>query len=75
MFNVLVPANKINALSTDNFGGRIAFVDYDGKAAYENYRKNPPKSEAEEIDFVKPNATKMVQGIEVLKEYVDYLKK
>ncbi len=58
----------------DNFGGRIAFVDYEGKQTFENYKKNPPTNKNEEIEFVKKNAPRMVKGVEELQEYVAYLK-
>ncbi|MEJ2716789.1 MAG: aminotransferase class I/II-fold pyridoxal phosphate-dependent enzyme, partial [Deltaproteobacteria bacterium] len=40
-------------LRPDDYGARLAFVDYDGKAAYERYKMNPPKSPAEEREFVR----------------------
>ena len=61
-------------LDPDDFGARIAFVDYAGKEAFETYRQNPPKTKSEEIEFVKNNAPKMVNGIAALKRYVEYIK-
>jgi aspartate aminotransferase len=61
-------------LKPDNFGARIAFVDYNGKMAYENYKQNPPKSPAEEIEFVKQNASIMVKGVNALNDYVNHIK-
>ncbi len=61
-------------LEPDNFGARIAFVDYDGKKAYEKYRQNVPKTKSDEIEFVKDNAPMMVQGIEALGAYVEYMR-
>ena len=49
-------------------------VDYDGKKAYEKYRQNVPKTKSDEIEFVKDNAPIMVQGIEALRAYVEYIR-
>ena len=61
-------------LRPDDYGARIAFVDYDGRKAFDNYKEKPPKSKFEEVEFVKNNAPKMVKGIEALKRYVEHLK-
>jgi len=61
-------------LKPDNYGGRIAFVDYEGKIVYADYKKNPPKSASEEEEFVKKNAPLMVQAVDALKKYVKYIK-
>jgi len=61
-------------LKPDNFGARIAFVDYDGEAAFKKYTQNPPKTKADEITFINQNAPRMVSGIDALKSYVDYLR-
>ncbi len=60
-------------LNPDNFGARIAFVDYDGKMAFDKYKKMPPETELDEAKFVKDAAPKMIMGIEKLKEYVSEL--
>ena len=61
-------------LKPDNFGGRVAFVDYEGKDVYDDYKKNPPKSAADEEAFVNRNAPYMVEVIDVLERYVEYIK-
>lgn len=61
-------------LEPDNYGARIAFVDYDGKEAYENYKQNPPNTPVDEIEFVKENAFRMIQGVEALKKYIENIK-
>ncbi len=58
-------------LDPDDFGARIAFVDYDGKNAFEDYKRNAPKSKEAEIAFVKKHAPRMVEGIEVLHDYIN----
>lgn len=58
-------------LKPDDYGARIAFADYEGKQAYENYREKPPKTASDEQEFVKENASRMVKGIGALREYVN----
>ncbi len=62
-------------LRPNDYGARIAFVDYDGKAAFNNYLRNPPKTKEEEIAFVKENATRMIRGVRSLKAYIEDIKK
>ncbi|MGD8314705.1 MAG: hypothetical protein PVI17_08185, partial [Syntrophobacterales bacterium] len=61
-------------LEPDNYGARIAFVDYDGGQTLANFKQNPPQSESEEIEFVQQNAPKMIEGFNALEEYVRYIK-
>ena len=61
-------------LRPDDYGARIAFVDYDGKYAFENYKKSPPKTKSDEIEFVEQNAPMMVQSISALKGWIDFIK-
>ena len=61
-------------LEPDDFGARIAFVDYDGKKTFENYKNNPPKSSSEEIEFVKQNAPMMVKSTDALRGWIDFIK-
>jgi len=63
-----------NMLEPDNFGARIAFVDYDGKAAFDNFKNNPPKTSSDEIEFVHKNAPRMVKSTDALKEWVNFIK-
>jgi len=60
-------------LRPDDYGARIAFVDYDGGAAIDAYKNGPPDTEAEEIEFVKKVAPRILGGIEQLTAYVDAL--
>ena len=60
-------------LEPDNYGARIAFVDYDGEQTLANFKQNPPQSESGEIEFVQQNAPKMVEGFKALEEYVQYI--
>ena len=59
----------------DDFAARIAFVDYNGRAAFEKYKEKPPKTTSEEETFVMENAPRMVAGIDALRMYVEVLKK
>ncbi|MBW3011722.1 aminotransferase class I/II-fold pyridoxal phosphate-dependent enzyme, partial [Candidatus Woesearchaeota archaeon] len=54
-------------LKKDDFGARMAFVEYNGQEALTNYQNNPPKTKEEEIKFVKNNCPKIIQGIEALR--------
>ena len=60
-------------LQPDNYGARIAFVDYDGRTAFEDYRDNPPLTKPDEIKFVEKHGAKMIQGIKALQEYIGKL--
>jgi aspartate aminotransferase len=60
-------------LNQNDFGIRIAFVDYDGKQALRNYLQNPPKTKSDEIDFLEQNAPRMINAIESLQNYVEAL--
>jgi aspartate aminotransferase len=61
-------------LDPDDYGARIAFVDYDGKKTFENYKQNPPKSSSDEIEFVKQNSPMMVKSVDALKGWVNFIK-
>lgn len=61
-------------LEPDNYGARIAFVDYDGEQTLANFKQNPPQSESDEIKFVQQNAPKMIEGFDALEEYVRYIR-
>jgi aspartate aminotransferase len=72
--HIAVVTGDAVGIEPDDFGARIAFVDYDGKSAYENFKKSPPKTKSDETEFVKQNAPRMVRGIEALKSYVESIK-
>jgi aspartate aminotransferase len=61
-------------LEPDNYGARIAFVDYDGEQTLANYKQHPPHSKSAEIRFVQQNAAKMIEGVTALEEYVQYIR-
>ena len=72
-FHVATVTGDAVMLRPDDFGARIAFVDYDGKNAFDNYVKSPPHTTEEENQFVEANAPRMIEGVEKLKNWVDFL--
>ena len=62
-------------LERTDFSARIAFVDYNGKKAMDDYINNTPKTNSDRIEFVKNNAPKIVNGIAMIHRYLDDLKK
>jgi hypothetical protein len=50
-------------LDPDNFGARIAFVDYDGKKAFDDYTLSPPKSSFDGEEFVKTHAPRIIRVV------------
>ncbi len=56
-----------------NFSARISFVDYDGKAAYQDYKTNPQENKAEEEKFLAKHGAHMLSGLNDLKEFVAHL--
>lgn len=62
-------------LERTDFSARMAFVDYDGEKAFENYLNNPPKTHSDKIDFVETNAPRIVSGLKMIELYLDHLKK
>ncbi len=57
-------------LPPENFGARIAFVDYNGLRAYEAFKKRRPKSLKAEIDFVKEFAPTMLEGAYAVSDFL-----
>lgn len=62
-------------LERTDFRARIAFVDYDGAKAMENYQNNVPKTVSERENFVEINAPRIVSGFKMLERYLNDLKK
>jgi aspartate aminotransferase len=73
-FHIATISGDTCLLDPNNFGARIAFVDYDGKKAFDNYKTSHPKTLSEEEYFVKHNAPLMVRAIDMLKSYVQFIK-
>ena len=72
-FHIAVVTGDACMLEPDNFGARIAFVDYDGKSTFDDYQGNPPNTSSDEIEFVKRNAPRMVRSTDALKNWVKYI--
>ncbi|MFQ5497714.1 MAG: pyridoxal phosphate-dependent aminotransferase, partial [Nitrosopumilus sp.] len=62
-------------LERTDFSARMAFVDYDGKAAFENYLNDAPKTNSERIEFVQNNAPRIVSGLDMIELYFEHLRK
>ncbi len=61
-------------LREDDFGARIAFVDYDGRKAFEGFKQSPPGTRSDETAFVEQYAPVMVRGIRTLGGYVKQIR-
>ncbi len=72
--HIAVVTGEACLLAPDDYGARIAFVDYDGARAIQAYKKKPPASEEEETDFVKRNAPRLAESIGAFERYVADLK-
>ncbi|MDH3277566.1 MAG: pyridoxal phosphate-dependent aminotransferase [Nitrosopumilus sp.] len=57
-------------LERTDFSARIAFVDYDGASAMQNYVHNPPKTASDKLEFVNNNAPKIVAGLKMIQRYL-----
>ncbi len=57
----------------DNYSARIAFVDYDGPTAYEEYLSNPPVTEKDKEIFFTNHASRMLEGAEALEQFIGKL--
>lgn len=61
-------------LDPNDYGARIAFVDYDGKTAFYDYNTNKPKTSSDELEFVKRISPMMVKSTESLRKWVEHIK-
>ena len=73
-FHIAVVTGDACMLEPENYGARIAFVDYDGKKVFDDFKNNPPKTVSDESEFVKKNAPLMVRSVSALQEWADYIK-
>jgi len=74
-FHIAVVTGDACMLEPDNHGARIAFVDYDGKKTFEDYKNNKPQNRSDELEFVKRNAPLMVRSVDSLREWIKYIKR
>ena len=61
-------------LERTDYSARIAFVDYDGAKAFDNYVRNRPKTRSEKTAFVLDNAPRVVNGIQMISRFLTDLK-
>jgi len=73
-FHIATVTGDACMLEPDNYGARIAFVDYDGKKAFADYKSKKPQNSSDELEFVLRNAPLMVRSVDSLKEWVKYIK-
>lgn len=57
-------------LEPDDFGARLAYVDYDGGAAYRDFIEDPPQGSRSEEEFFRRCAPRMVDGVERISRYL-----
>lgn len=73
-FHIAVVTGDACMLEPDDYGARVAFVDYDGKKTFDEYKNNKPQNNSEELEFVLRNAPLMVRSVGALKEWIRYIK-
>ncbi len=61
-------------LPPDNFGARIAYVDYVGREVYNSYLTGRPHTPEDEAGFVERHAPMMISGVEAVTEFIAALK-
>ncbi|MBW6463227.1 MAG: hypothetical protein K0B84_03470 [Firmicutes bacterium] len=69
--HIAVVAGDSLVVKPDNYFARIAFVDYDGPAAYTDYLKNPPLDEQGNEDFFIKHAARMLRGADALENFLN----
>ena len=62
-------------LERTDFSARMAFVDYDGKNAFEHYLDNAPKTKSDKLEFVQTVAPRVISGLGMVETYLDNLLK
>ena len=73
-FHIAVVTGDACMLEPNDFGARVAFVDYDGKKTFDDYKKNTPQNNSEKLEFVRRNAPLMVRSVDSLKQWISYIK-
>jgi aspartate aminotransferase len=61
-------------LERTDFSARIAYVDYNGTKAIQNYLDIKPKTSSDKLEFVKNCAPKIVDGIAMISRFFENLK-
>ena len=73
-FHIAVVTGDACMLEPENYGARIAFVDYDGKKTFDDYKNDKPQNTSDELEFVLRNAPLMVRSVDSLKEWIKYIR-
>ena len=73
-FHIATISGDTCLLDPDNFGARIAFIDYNGKKTFDNYKTSRLRTHSDEDEFVKHNAPRMVRAVDMLRRYIQFLK-
>jgi aspartate aminotransferase len=74
-YHLATVTGDANLLDPEDYGARIAFVDYNGKKAFEDYKQNPPKTKSDEDRFVEKHAHHMMDSAVALEKWVHHIKK
>jgi len=72
-YHVATVSGDAIMMPQDNFSSRIAFVDYDGARALDLYRRSKPVTQEESSQFVRNAAPRMVNGVEMIRKFVEEL--
>ncbi|MEE8240201.1 MAG: hypothetical protein V3R16_02955, partial [Nitrospirales bacterium] len=65
----LLPGSAL-LLPEDHFSFRCSYVDYDGRAALDEYRSRPPATPEAEDAFVQRHCSLLVDGVRYMARYV-----
>ncbi|HET8719563.1 MAG TPA: pyridoxal phosphate-dependent aminotransferase [Candidatus Nitrosotenuis sp.] len=74
-YHTAIVGGESLVLERTDFSTRIAYVDYDGQAAMQNYQTRKPKNQSERLEFVRKNAPRIVSGLDMIKKYLDDIKR
>ena len=74
-YHTAIVGGESLVLERIDFSTRLAYVDYDGQAAFQNYINRKPRNQSDRTEFVKTNAPRIVNGLEMMKRYLDEIKK
>lgn len=74
-YHTAIVAGDSMVLERTDFSARLAFVDYNGAKAMQNYIASKPSTTSEKLEFVRQNAPRLVAGLNMLQRYILDLKK
>ena len=73
-YHLATVTGDANMLEAEDYGARVAFVDYDGPKTFDDYKENPPKTSSDEIEFVQKHASHMMDSANSLQRWVERTK-